>query len=89
MTLFKHFKAGNVDNTIVLAECIDMMFFKRRKQIPSARLIAFIKRLSIVSLQMDSCSSAIVLDIIRKLISVSKNLRQQLTEFIKLILLFF
>ncbi len=68
---FKNLKAGNVDNTIILAECIDMMFLKRRKQIPSARLLAFIKRLSIVSVQMDSCSSAIILDILRKLISVS------------------
>lgn len=63
--------AGDLDNTVILAECIDMMFFKRRKSIPSARLLAFVKRLSAMTIQMDAVSAAIVLDLIRKLCSVS------------------
>ena len=62
--------AGDVDNTILIAECIDMMFFKRRKQIPTSRLLAFIKRLSIVSLQLDPSSAAIILNLLRKLMNV-------------------
>lgn len=63
--------AGNIDNTYLLADCIDMMFLRRRKQIPTSRLLAFIKRLSIVTLQLDPSSSAVMLNILRKLISVS------------------
>lgn len=65
--------AGDLDNTVILAECIDMMFFKRRKSIPSARLLAFVKRLSAMTIQMDAVSAAIVLDLIRKLCSVSEQ----------------
>ena len=63
--------AADLDSTVVLAECIDMMFFKRRKSVPSARLLAFIKRLSTAAIHMDATSAAIVLDLIRKLCSVS------------------
>jgi hypothetical protein len=62
--------AGSLENTILLAECIDMMFLKRRKQIPTARLLAFIKRLTICSIHCDPTSSAILLNLVRKLANV-------------------
>ena len=65
--------AGDLDNTNLLAECIDMMFFRRRKQIPSARLLAFIKRLTIVSTQLEPASAAIVLNIVQKLLVLNKS----------------
>ena len=76
LNVFIHCLASSRDNVVILAECIDMMFFKRRKQIPSARLLAFIKRLSVVSLQVDPTSSAIIMDILRKLLSVRFDLMQ-------------
>ena len=65
--------AGSLDNIQLLADCIDMMFLKRRKQIPTARLLAFIKRLSIVSLQLEPAGTAVILNILRKLINVKLN----------------
>jgi uncharacterized membrane protein len=63
-------KAGSVDNTILLLDCIEMMFFKRRKQIPQSRLLAFIKRLSIVTLQLEPKSCALIQHTIRRLLTV-------------------
>lgn len=63
----------NLDNTAILSECIDMMFFKRRKQLPSARLLSFVKRMGIVALQTDPVASAILLDLLRKLLSLNPN----------------
>ena len=62
--------AGSLENTILLAECIEMMFMKRRKQIPTARLLAFIKRLTICSIHCEPASSAILLNLVRKLANV-------------------
>ena len=47
-----------------------MMFFKRRKQIPQSRLLAFIKRLSIVTLQLEPKSCALIQHTIRRLLTV-------------------
>ncbi|RNA30303.1 nucleolar complex 3 -like protein, partial [Brachionus plicatilis] len=65
--------SGSLDNIYLLADCIDMMFFKRRKQIPTPRILAFIKRLSIVSLQLEPAGTAVVLNILRKLINMNKS----------------
>ena len=62
--------AGDLENTFLLSECIDLMFFKRRKQIPTARLLAFIKRLSLLSVQLEPASAAIILHIVEKLTTV-------------------
>ena len=62
--------AGSVDNTILLLDCIEMMFFKRRKQIPQSRLLAFIKRLSIITLQLEPKSCALIQHTIRRLLTV-------------------
>ena len=48
-----------------------MMFLRRKKQIPTVRLMAFIKRLSIITLQSDPTSAAIIMHILRKLINVN------------------
>lgn len=66
-------EAGCIENTVLLSECIEMMFFRRRKQIPTNRLMAFVKRLSIIQLQSDPTSALIVLHILRKLINVTIN----------------
>lgn len=63
---------GDLDNTNLLSDCIDMMFFKRRKQIPTSRLLAFIKRLTIMSTQLEPASAAIVLNIVQKLLVLNK-----------------
>jgi len=65
--------AGDMDNTKLLADCIDMMFLRRRKQIPTSRLLAFIKRLSILTTQLEPASAVIVFNIIQKLISLNKS----------------
>ncbi len=54
-----------------MSECIEMMFLRRKKQIPTVRLMAFIKRLSIITLQSDPTSAAIIMHILRKLINVN------------------
>ncbi|CAF0732006.1 unnamed protein product [Brachionus calyciflorus] len=65
--------ASDLDNIYLLADCIDMMFLRRRKQIPTARLLAFIKRLTIVSLQLEPTGAAVILNILRKLIGINKS----------------
>jgi nucleolar complex protein 3 len=62
--------AGSLENIYLLNDCIDMMFFKRRKQVPTTRLLAFIKRLSVLSLHLEPKSSAVILHLIRKMINV-------------------
>lgn len=63
--------SGNIDNIYLLADCIDMMFLKRRRQVPTSRLLAFIKRLTVVSLQLEPAATAVILNILRKLINVN------------------
>ena len=54
----------------MLAECIEMMFIKRRNQVPTARLISFIKRLSVISLCLPPAGSLVLLNLVRKLVNV-------------------
>ena len=75
---------GDLENTTILSECIEMMFFRRRKSLPSARLLAFIKRLGTATLQMDPTSSAIILDILRKLSSVRNLIEYLIIEIISI-----
>ena len=65
--LFKFDLTGSIENTILLAECVDMLFVKRKKQIPTARLLAFIKRLTSMTLNLDAPSAAVIFNLIRKL----------------------
>ena len=53
-----------------------MMFFKRRKQVPTARLISFIKRLNVMALQLEPSCSAVILHMLRKLINVKSKFRK-------------
>jgi len=62
----------NDEDILLLDECLDMMFLKRKKQIPNARLLAFIKRLSTVALQCEAKGCAVILHVLKKLISINK-----------------
>ncbi len=70
VNFFQFLPAETNDNALILADCIDMMFIKRRKQIPIARLLAFVKRLTTISLQSDIKSNVVYLQMLRKLITV-------------------
>ena len=59
----------------LLTDCVEMMFIRRRKQVPTARLLAFIKRLSILSTQVEGEGTEFVLDLLRKLLPVDLYLK--------------
>lgn len=68
-----------------------MMLMKRRKSVPLSRLIAFIKRLSTVSLQLDPKACGLVQHMLRKLISVNEKIKEKLkfSCYLNLIILLF
>jgi nucleolar complex protein 3 len=70
--LLKFDATGDFENTLLLADCINMMFFKRVKQVPTSRLLSFIKRLSTVALQLEPASCSLIIHLLRKLINVNK-----------------
>ncbi|XP_014661540.1 PREDICTED: nucleolar complex protein 3 homolog [Priapulus caudatus] len=68
--LFK-LRAGTTSNDAPLAlKCMEMMIIKRRKQVSFHRVVAFIKRLCILSLQLEHNSTIAVLIIVRALLQL-------------------
>lgn len=57
---------------MLLVECLEMMFIKRKKQVPTVRLLAFIKRLTNVTISLDPVSVNILLNFLRKLVNVTQ-----------------
>ncbi|XP_032840054.2 nucleolar complex protein 3 homolog isoform X1 [Tyto alba] len=51
-TLFSLHAGGTNDDTGIVLQCLDVMFAKRRKQVSQQRALAFLKRLSTLSLHV-------------------------------------
>jgi nucleolar complex protein 3 len=61
------------DDILLLIDCINLMFLKRSKQIPINRLLAFIKRLSLLTLQLqNTIQCVLILNLIKKLINLNR-----------------
>ena len=67
-------EAQDLEDLRLLADCVEMMFIKRRRHVPSARFISFIKRLGILSVHLDGDGSVIILELLSKLYPVSCDL---------------
>uniref|UniRef100_T1IQI0 NOC3-like protein n=1 Tax=Strigamia maritima TaxID=126957 RepID=T1IQI0_STRMM len=68
-----HFHTGTSNSDMpTLLECLDLMFIKRRKQVTFYRILAFIKRLCIVSTQVGHDGSIALLMCIRSLMQSHK-----------------
>lgn len=61
---------SNEDLPIAL-DCLDILVNKRRKQVSQQRALAFLKRLSMLALQMDSNSALAVIATVRDMMQVS------------------
>lgn len=73
---YKHFynnmipvHAGTIAETVpVVLDCLDVMISKRRKQVSQQRILAFIKRLTTLSLQQNSGGAVAYLSAVRQYI---------------------
>jgi len=55
----------------IALQCLDALIGKRRRQVPTSRVFAFVKRLSTLALQMDSSGSVALLSLIGSIVNVS------------------
>jgi len=64
--------AGHSASDLPIAlQCLDALIGKRRRQVPTSRVFAFVKRLSMLALQMDCHGSVALLALISNILSVS------------------
>lgn len=64
------FVGNSSEDLPVALRCLDVLLGRRRRHMSDQRLLAFIKRLSTVALQMSSSGTVAVLGVVKKMISV-------------------
>lgn len=72
-SLFQLQSGADNDDVPILLTCLDLMFTKRRKQVTVRRIMAFIKRLCSLCLQIPHDGVVAILMIVRSLLSFNKS----------------
>jgi len=65
------FAGDSASDLPIALQCLDALIGKRRRQVPTSRVFAFVKRLSTLALQMDCHGSLALLAVISNILSVS------------------
>ena len=66
------FTGQSASDLPIALQCLDALIGKRRRQVPTSRVFAFVKRLSTLALQMDCHGSLALLALINNILSVSQ-----------------
>lgn len=66
------FAGHSSDDLAIAIQCLDVLIGKRRRQVAPQRVIAFVKRLSTLSLQTNANGTLALLALIKTIMSVSR-----------------